>query len=143
MSGKEFLKDILYIDRLIDCKLEDLENLKYRLVGVRGVNYDSDKVQGSGSKNNYVKEEIIDKIIKLEKSINDKIDELVDIKKKASELIDKIDNMTYRVILYKRYFKGDSMEEISVYCNYSWRWINKLHSKALIEFDKLYKESLK
>ena len=128
MLAKEFLEKIITIDNLINCKIAQIKDLRDGLSYV-GSNLSSDKVQSSIDPDKFTN--TISKIIDLESEINRDIDRLVDYKKTARELIEKLDSDTQKIILYKRYFEGKTFETISVECGYSWRQTHRIHSKAL------------
>ena len=49
----------------------------------------------------------------------------------------------HKIILYKRYIKGKTVEEIAIEINYSYYETCRINGNALEEFDKLDKESKK
>ena len=65
---------------------------------------------------------------------------MVDYKKVARELIEKLDDDVLKVILYKRYFRGCTFEQIAVEINYSWRWPCKLHGRALQKLNEIIRK---
>lgn len=135
MSSKEFLNKIRYIDMMINCKLEQVAELRSMLLP-GAIRYDKDKVQTSHDAD--AMGDTISKVIELEEKINSDIDELVDLKSVARDKIERMENDIEKVILYKRYFNNESFENIAVECGYSWRHIHRLHGEALKNFDKLY-----
>ena len=134
MGVKEFLNKIRKIDLLIDCKLEQVNELRSLLCG-GAIRYDKDKVQSSVDPDSMT--DIVAKIIELEQKINEDIDRLIDIKTKAREMIEMLENDREKVILYKRYFDGKSFEELAVECGYSWRQVHRIHGKALVNLEKI------
>ena len=134
MGVKEFLNKIRKIDLLIDCKLEQVNELRSLLCG-GAIRYDKDKFQSSVDPDSLT--DTIAKIIELEEKINEDIDRLVDTKTKAREMIEMLENDREKVILYKRYFDGKSFEEIAVECAYSWRQVHRIHGKALVNLEKI------
>lgn len=139
MSAKEFLMKIRKMDLLIDEKLADVQGLRDRLTNITA-SYDSERVQTSMQGDKFA--DTIAKIIELEEKINSDIDKLVEYKDLARELIEKLDDDVLKTILYKRYFRGCTFEQIAVEINYSWRWTCKLHGKALQKLNKFYKEDI-
>ena len=137
MSAKEFLNKIRYIDMMINCKLEQVAELRSMLLP-GAIRYDKDKVQTSNNADSI--SDTVSKIMELEEKINTDIDELVELKSVARENIERMENDVEKVILYKRYFNNESFENIAVECGYSWRHIHRLHSEALKNFDKLYND---
>ena len=138
MSSKEFLNKMRHIDMIINCKLEQVAELKSMLLP-GAVRYDKDKIQTSPSAD--VISDTMLKIVELEEKINADIDKLVEMKSLARDKIERMENNVEKVILYKRYFGNESFEQISVEMGYSWRWIHKLHNDALKNFDKIYNSS--
>ena len=138
MSSKEFLNKIRYIDMMINCKLEQVAELRSMLLP-GAIRYDKDKVQTSRNADSI--SDTVSKIMELEEKINADIDELVELKSVARDNIERMENDVEKVILYKRYFNNESFENIAVECGYSLRWIYKLHNDALKHFDKIYNSS--
>ena len=138
MGSKEFLNKIRYIDMMINCKLEQVSELRSMLLP-GAIRYDKDKVQTSNNADSI--SDTVSKIMELEEKINTDIDELVELKSVARENIERMENDVEKVILYKRYFNNESFENIAVECGYSWRHIHRLHGEALKNFDKIYKMS--
>ena len=124
MGSKEFLNKIRYIDMMINCKLEQVAELRSMLLP-GAIRYDKDKVQTSNNADSI--SDTVSKIMELEEKINTDIDELVELKSVARENIERMENDVEKVILYKRYFNNESFENIAVECGYSWRHIHRLH----------------
>ena len=137
MQAKEFLNKIRYIDMMIDCECEQMQELQNRILSIGSPL--GDKVQASLDPDKLTIP--ISKIIELENEINKDIDTLVDLKREAKQLIEKLDDNVEKLILYKRYFENKTFEQISVELNYSWRHIHRLHSSALQNFAKIYNRS--
>ena len=138
MSSKEFLNKIRYIDMMINCKLEQVAELKSRLTFISSPSM-GEKVQSSLDPDKF--SNTISKIIELEEKINGDIDKLVELKSVAREKIELMENEVEKVILYKRYFGNESFDNIAVECGYSSRWIHTLHTDSLNNFDKIYNSS--
>ena len=138
MSVKDFLNKIRKIDLLINEKLDEVSELRDRLTNITA-NTENERVQTSMQGDKFGA--TIAKIVDLEEKINADIDTLVEYKRVARELIEKLDDDVLKLILYKRYFSGKTFEQIAVEINYSWRWTCKLHGKALQKLNK-YKEDI-
>lgn len=137
MQAKEFLNKIRYIDMMIDCKLEQINDLRDMLTSIGSPI--GDKVQSSKDPDKFT--DPVSKIIELEKEINEDIDNLVELKKIARNTIEQLENEVEKVILYKRYFENKSFEQISVEMGYSWRQIHRLHGNALKNFERCHRMS--
>lgn len=80
--------------------------------------------------------------------LNRSIDRYVDIREKATELVDKlISNERYYTILRKRYFDYDrktykykTLEEIAAEIGTSKQNVDKMHGRALAELDRIMKD---
>ena len=137
MQAKEFLNKIRYIDMMIDCKLEQINDLRDMLTSIGSPI--GDKVQSSKDPDKFT--DPVSKIIELEKEINDDIDKLIDLKRIARKAIEQLDNEVENMVLYKRYFENKSFEQISVEMGYSWRQIHRLHGNALKDFERCHRMS--
>ena len=124
---------------LIEEKLAAVQMLRDSLTNITA-RCDSERVQISKQKDKFT--DTITKIVDLENEINADINILVEYKKRARELIEKLDDDILKVIMYKRYFSGKTFELIAVEINYSWRWTCKLHGRALQKLNKFYKEDI-
>ena len=134
MQVKEFLNKIRYIDAMIDCKRDQIKDLRDRLTSISCPM--GEKVQSTKDPDKFTNP--VSKIIELEKEINDDIDKLIDLKRIARKVIEQLDNEVEKMVLYKRYFENKTFEQISVELNYSWRRIHQFHSDALIQLEMLH-----
>ena len=130
MDIKTYLNQIRHLDLLIDSKLEQVNQIRNQMIYVSPTF--GERVQGSHDPDKFTNG--VAKIIELEKVINEDIDKLVDMKVKAREIIETLDTVVEKAILYKHYFEGKSFEDIAVEVNYSLRWVYKIHGDAM---DKL------
>jgi DNA-directed RNA polymerase specialized sigma subunit len=134
-TTKEYLKQTFKLDVEINTLIETVESLEASATKVTTI-LDPNKV-GSGSFNIDSREQTIVKMCDLKNKINQKIDELVDLKSNVYEQIAKIDNSDYRLLLTLRYVNLKSFEEIAVLMNYTYRHITRLHGNALQYFEKM------
>ena len=95
-----------------------------------------ERVQGSKDPDKFTSG--VAKIIELEKVINADIDELVDMKLKAREMIETLNVVIEKVVLYKHYFEGKSFEDIASEVYYSARWVKKIHDDAIDKLNLKY-----
>jgi len=124
----KYLKRYINLDREIDRKLEEVARLRSKLTRITQVY--STEPRGGGSI--YGKtEEIIAKIVDLEKEIDADVDRLVAIRDGIKTIIEAVEDDRERLLLQYRYLDGWTFEKIAVEMNYSWRQIHRLHSKAL------------
>ena len=124
----KYLKRYINLDREIERKLEEVARLRSKLTRVTEVF--TAEPRGGGSI--YGKtEEILAKIVDLEKEIDADIDRLISIRDNIKAIIEAVEDDRERLLLQYRYLDGRTFEEIAVQMNYSWRQIHRLHSQAL------------
>lgn len=138
IAAKEYLLNIEKLDAQINVRLSEKDDLKEKLLHITPT-LSPDKGSGGGGTQDKVAG-IIAKMIDLESKINADIDRFADMKQEALALLDKMENATYMTVLHRRYFLHETFERIAIDMNYSWRWVIKLHGRALQAFDKLLKE---
>lgn len=127
MTKKEF-REIIYLDHLINSKLRLLDSLKSSRLQVKGMQIKSDVVQVSKQGNR--QEDLIIRILDLEKEITKDIDKLIDEKKRAKAVIDELDG-PYRLVMTMRYLECMKWEEIAYRLEYSIQAVYKIHGQAL------------
>ena len=127
MTKKEF-REIIYLDHLINSKLRLLESLKSNRLQVKSMQLKADVVQVSKQGNR--QEDLIIRILDLEKEVTKDIDNLIMKKKKAKTVIDKLDG-PYKVIMTMRYLECMKWEEIAYRLEYSIQAVYKIHGQAL------------
>ena len=127
-KAKDYLSQAYRIDTRINSKIEQVNSL--HSLATKATSTLSD-IPPSGTRNVHRMEDIIAKIISLEREINADIDELVDLKRNITKLIKKIDNTEYQTLLELRYLTFKKWEEIAVEMNYGMDNIFYIHKKAL------------
>lgn len=127
MTKKEF-REIIYLDHLINSKLRLLESLKSNRLQVKGMQLKADVVQVSKQGNR--QEDLIIRILDLEKEVTKDIDKLIDEKKRAKAVIDELDG-PYRLVMTMRYLECMKWEEIAYRLEYSIQAVYKIHGQAL------------
>lgn len=72
-------------------------------------------------------------IMSLEEEIKDEIIEIADFERQTSQIVrELIEDLNYKTILEYRYLSYLRWEEIAVKMNYTFRWTQELHRRALI-----------
>jgi DNA-directed RNA polymerase specialized sigma subunit len=135
MKAKEYLSQAMWLDRIINNKLEQKEELE-ALAKRTTVDFTQEKVSGGRATTSPMEDATV-KLIDLSNEINDDIDRLIDLKEQIAGTIDKVDDFRYRLILEMRYIKGMLWKDISRYIGFDRRWVMRLHSRALKEIDKI------
>ncbi|MBS5967041.1 MULTISPECIES: hypothetical protein [Peptoniphilaceae] len=134
MNAKEYLKQAFYLDKRINSKLEQVENLNALATKATSTLSDMPKNPNRGSSK---LEDTIVKIVDLQEEINRDIDKLVDLKAEMVGTIKQIQDKELQVILEKRYLCFETWEKIAVDMNYDIRHIHRLHNRGLKEISSL------
>ena len=130
---KTKLNSVLNTDKLIDTKLVDIEELRRRLQDVKSPSF-GDRVQSTKDPDKFTN--VINKIIELEKEVNEDIDKLIDNKNACRELIESLESNFYKVVLYKIYFEGKSLRTVADSLSVSVRQIARIRNKAIVQISK-------
>lgn len=131
MKSKDLLNEITKRDKIIALKLEELERLRL-MCDVRSVNYDTEKVQGSPTKENTA----IIEYIQLKQDIDEYMAETFKLKRKIMTALDEINKDEYVSIIYGHYFFGKTFDDIATEMHVSPRRVFQMHGVALLELDK-------
>lgn len=117
---------------------QEYEQAKSDILHLKAIQYDADKVSGGKIG------DLSDAIAALEgyaERVNAKWDELIALRERAKELIARIIDWRCREVLTRRYLRGQSWERIAVDMEYDFRWVIRLHGRALRSILKLTLES--
>lgn len=139
-EAKDYLMNVKRLDAQINVRLSEKDDMKEKLLHITPT-LSLDKGSGGGGTQDKVAG-IIAKMIDLESQITADIDRYADMKQEALALLDRMENPVYMTLLHRRYFLHETFERIAIDMNYSWRWVTKLHGRALQAFDKLLKEKV-
>lgn len=141
MTTKEYLQQISRLDKIIRIKLVDLHQLETMATSVK-ISYSEEKVQTSLKVDRLAN--AVEKIVDTKNETADKVEEYIRLRKKIMCQLDDmiksggIEYSNYYYILSSRYVEGKSFNKIAKDMDYSRMQINRLHGKALIEFEKRY-----
>lgn len=134
MTAKEYLNQLIAMDNAINRKQQRLATLRDVAMNTTP-NYADEAVQRTREKNPL--ENIMSKIVDLDREIDEDIDALVDFKAEVWEKLDKIADERYKRILWLRYADRKTWRYITLELNFTIRYIHKMHLKALAELDKI------
>lgn len=73
------------------------------------------------------------KIVDAETKVDSEIELLIATEREIERAIDSVEDERLRNILYRRYICGDKWEVIAVALNIEYRWLLRLHGRALQE----------
>ena len=133
MNAKEYLSQVRILDKKIDIKQAEIDKLRSSLQ-YKGIRYDT--VQTSGG-NPISMSSVVAKIVDYENSMYLEIDSLIDLRRDILNKLDKLTDESHLDLLYMRYIQYMKWEEIALKLNCTYRWVLKLHSRALKEFEKI------
>lgn len=133
MENNHHLKQIRLIDKEINQMLNELERIRCSLMRspqLKQVSVQESKVG--------LKDDVYIKMIEYNDKINQKVDELIDTKKKVFDIIEQIKDHEQRLILKMRYVDCEKWEDIEQELHVSKNTMHRIHRKALKEFNSLW-----
>ena len=135
-EAKEYLRQIELLDSLINCKLEEVDNLKALTTKIT-TTLKQDVVSSSGSQDKLG--DIVAKIVDYEAEIDQMIDELIDRKREISNIIEKVSDPDQLKVLCKRYLLFEPWEQIAWELGYTYRHTTRIHGDALLAVQEIMK----
>lgn len=133
MDAKEYLGQAYRIDQQISSKIEQISAL-------RGLTTKATTALGaepvSGSRDPHRLQKAIDRMVDLENEINKDVDCLIETKRNIIEIVGRLGNADYRILLELRYLCFDSWADIAEKMGFGLRWVHILHGRALAEVGK-------
>lgn len=133
MTAKEYLRQLLSIERLIQVKTTERERLMALATKVTSALSDC-KVETSPD--NTKTQNIIIKMAELREEIEEQTSIYTSLYHKIEEEIDSMEDDRYKILLIMRYMKGASFSDIADKLGYEKRWTLVLHKRALKDFEK-------
>lgn len=124
MTAKAWLKRGWQLDREINSLLRTKEETRAWLMSVTA-SYSGEPVNGTRDPHRY------DRLAELDEKIDQRIDQLVAVKKEIVDAIAQVEDSRYRTLLTERYMEFRTWEQIAVDMNYTWRRVMQLHGEAL------------
>ena len=132
MTAKEYLNQAYRIDERINSKLEQVRSL--RDLAEKATSTLS-FTPNSGTRNVHRMEDIIAKMADMESEINTDVEQLLETKRLVREAINAVDNITYRTLLELRYLCFKTWDDIAAAMNYDYRYLFKVHDRAIKTVD--------
>lgn len=130
MDAKTYLNQIRFISADIDARRIEYDNLS----GIWPTTLlESDRVEGGPKKHG---DDKFARYVEYGEQINQKIDELVDLKAKISKEIDQVEDHLECSILRYRYVNLMSWSEIAEKVHIGKRHLTRVHGQALASFRK-------
>ena len=138
-TTKKYLQKIQEREILIENKKDQIQRLHNSCYGLPGLDYSATKVT-TGSEACASFEKKIDAVLDAEKRLAELTIEIISEQQEAIDQIQNLSNVLYSDLLYRRYVKGETLQEIAKSLYYSDEYIRKLHAKALDAFMNEYPE---
>jgi hypothetical protein len=137
MTAKEYLKQIEHKRHLIERGNERLREMREMTVTLRGVSYDTDRVQTSTHSGITAG---IEKLTDMENKLNKEILRYFELSNKIIDQINGMEDLQCSELLYLRYVSCLRWEEIACRMHIGIRGVYKAHGRALRMFAEKYKE---
>ena len=137
MTAKEFLGGIAELEKEIVRKKQRCKTLRDVATNTSASNR-TDDIQKSKEKSPL--ENIMVKVIDLEREIEADKAHLVNLKAKVWEQLDKLTDETQKRILWLRYAERKSWQYIVSEVSFTSRYVFKLHIKAIEELERILKK---
>lgn len=134
MTAKEYLSQAHHLDQRIDAKIAQVASLNELATKCTATLTGMPRKPNRGGS---TMADAVCKIIDLQNEIAADMDRLVQIKKEIVDVIGKVDDVKFRILLEKRYLCSETWEEITVSLYHNRRWVFRLHDKALDEVQKI------
>lgn len=128
MTTKQYLLQIERLDSLIKNRQTEISDL-WDLVTNISVPTETEKVQTSGNKDRVGM--IMAKIVDLESERNGFIDQYIKIKENSICAMERLSDIRYYRLLFKRYVEYMDLGDIANDMGYTYGYAKKLHRKAL------------
>ena len=139
MKTQDYLKRIERLDRMIQNKLSEINQLKHIATSItiapKEVN-----VQASSDKDRMGS--AVAKIIDLERETDFLVDRFVDLKKEVYQKISMLKSSKHKYILIQKYIKYKSIYSIAEELEMTDRGCKKAHKRALEELEKINKNTI-
>lgn len=139
MNAKNYLEQVKLKAAAVKNLEEERANLKDVLYSIGGSNF-NERVQSSKDPDRFGN--TFGKISKLDEKLNRKIAEYIDFRNTVVEQINDLQNARHVRILYLRYIKFMSWDEIAATEDINMRYAQKLNGRALLDFQKKHADIL-
>ncbi len=126
MTTKQFLRRVRGIDRRIEREEEELTRLRAKVEAGRMSDLTG---MPRGGASDWT--DTVHALIELERRVNARIREMCQVKGRAIDMIDRVEDGRYRELLDCYYIKGMTWEQVAHEMHLDLRWVYRLHGRAL------------
>ena len=137
VEPKEFLEQVKHYDTHITIKQAEVDKLRAMMLKITPT-LKQDVVSSSGSQDKLG--DAIAKIVDLEAEINQAVDNYISKKREVRNVIDRIPDSDQYAVISRKYLLYETLEQIAVEMNMSYRNVCYIHGKALQTVSKILKE---
>lgn len=137
MTAKQYLSSLRRLDVAIAQKRDELAALRAEVGHVSSVDFSSERVNTSAS----LEAPFVNKIIKLMDLEAEILSDLVRLFETRHTIVNQIlelPNSNEAVVLYERYVRFHTFEDIARRMHYSVRNVHYIHGRALAEFEEKF-----
>lgn len=124
---KEWLSRYRSVCRQMESKCE--EKARLRSLETKITQQLSDMPKGGNGEGKI--EVMSEKIMEIDQQISEELNQLITIRAEIESAIQSEPKQVYRELLERRYIRGQYWEQIAVSMNYDYRWVLRIHGKAL------------
>lgn len=134
MRAKDFLKGYRKLDEMIENKMYEVKRWEDIAINISPM-YGGERVQSSGSQQKMA--DAVTKIVDIENEINERIDELIDLKRDIISVLEQLPPMQYG-LLHRIYIQYMTIAEAAYDLDKrSENWGRTLHGRALVRVQRI------
>lgn len=138
MTAKEYLRELKRLDTCIRQLLQEKAALYSSTIGAARM----DTVHVCGGSQSAIVEKLITRLEKLEVEIDQQIYTLTYRQRTIINQIQGMRNESYISVLYKRYVEFKRLEEVADEMGYTYKYVSRVHGRALQEFSRMYEDAI-
>lgn len=137
-EAQRYLEQIEKLETLIENKLIEKNRWMEIAMGITA-NMEGERVQSSGTKNKMG--DAVSKCVDIEAEIDRYIDELVDKKKRVTQVIESLESINEYKVLHMRYIQFIELAEIADHFGKEYSWATTTHGRALKSVQRILDET--
>ncbi len=136
MTAKEYLWEIKRLDTCVEQK-----EAEWQALYSTGLCAAPDRERVKGSTEDRMPD-LVNRITELREEIDQQKAEYLDRKHTIIDQIQGLNNERHVAVLYKHYVEFKRLEEISVEMHYAYKYVSRIHGRALQEFGQVYAKEI-
>jgi hypothetical protein len=140
VTASEYLGQVEVLNVRIDQKRKELERIQNEAYGVKGMRYDTDRVQTSPV--DHMPDMVI-RCIELESEIQKDIERNIEFRHRIIYQIQGLPDIRHVQVLYSKYVELKDNSDIASEMSYAEDYVRKLIGIALGEFERRYRRSFR